>query len=125
MEEQREVINTKEILAHPNAYEEKTQTEIDKESSEDTNRPVASDPQDLAPDHDILQPKVGKVRSSTSRRPLYVIVHPTHLVVTQTFLYSSRGSPTFSISGIVHLRSKALAKTILKIYHAVNTSNRV
>lgn len=43
MEEQREVINTKEILAHPNAYEEKTQTEIDKESSEDTNRPVASD----------------------------------------------------------------------------------
>ena len=31
MEEQREVINTKETLAHPNAYEEKTQTEIDKE----------------------------------------------------------------------------------------------
>ena len=27
-----------------------------------------------------------------------------------------RGSPTFSISGIVHLRSKALERTILKIY---------
>jgi hypothetical protein len=29
--------------------------------------------------------------------------------------YSSNGSPTFSISGMVHLRSKALARTILKI----------
>lgn len=38
-----------------------------------------------------------------------------HLLI-QTFLYRSSGSPTFSISGIVHFRSNALDRTILKIF---------
>lgn len=39
-----------------------------------------------------------------------------HTPSSYTFLYSKSGSPTFSISGIVHFRSNALARTILKIY---------
>lgn len=37
------------------------------------------------------------------------IAHPT-------LWYSKSGSPTCSISGIVHLKSKALLRTILKIF---------
>lgn len=33
-----------------------------------------------------------------------------------TAWYSKRGSPTFSISGMVHFRSKALERTILNIF---------
>lgn len=34
--------------------------------------------------------------------------------------YNSSGSPTFSISGMVHFKSKAFASTILKIYRTVS-----
>src|SRR5271170_5358236 len=37
-----------------------------------------------------------------------------------TFMYSKMGSPTAEISGIVHFKSNAFDKTILKIY--VNSS---
>lgn len=46
-------------------------------------------------------------------------------VIYPTDWYNSRGSPTFSISGIVHLRSKAFERTILKIWISVYVSEGV